>query len=361
MPAARTGSIVKHWHETATILDQVGKLGASGARAAIATVVRISGSAYRRPGAKLLVDERGATTGGVSGGCLESDVRAVALEILAGAPARLLHYDTGSDEEMVWGLGLGCQGAVDVYVAPADPAGCAGLRALMAARAPVAIVTLLPAGPSLAFAQGALAGSSGSIELDRELSRRAATLLEQGHSRLEEIAGQGVFFDSLRPPPQLVIFGAGEDARPLSALAAVAGFEVTVVDHRPAYLTEARFPKPARLILRRPSEGVADLRLGSGQFAVVQMHALIHDRDWLRALLPLPLAYLGLLGPKSRSEDIVQQLGAAPPAHLYAPVGLDLGADGPEQVAVSIVAELLAVHAGRAPNHLKLRTRGIHE
>jgi len=231
----------------------------------------------------------------------------------------------------------------------------------MSARAPLSVVTLLPAGPSLAFSQGALAGSSGSVELDRELSRRAAALLEQGQSRLEEISGQSVFFDSLRSPPQLVIFGAGEDARPLSTLAAVAGFEVTVVDHRPAYLTEERFPKPARLIMRRPSEGVADLRLGSGQFAVVQMHALIHDRDWLRALLPLPLAYLGLLGPKSRSEDIVRQLGAAPPEHLYAPVGLDLGADGPEQVAVSIVAELLAVYSGRVPNHLKLRTRGIHE
>src|ERR1700704_104359 len=109
---------MKHWHETSAILDRVARLAESGGRAAIATVVRISGSAYRRPGAKVLVEEGGRTTGGVSGGCLEADVREVALEVMrAGAP-RLLHYDTGSDDETVWGLGLGCEGAVDIFVQP---------------------------------------------------------------------------------------------------------------------------------------------------------------------------------------------------------------------------------------------------
>ena len=352
---------MKHWHETAAILDQVARLGAAGKRAAIATVVRISGSAYRRPGAKLLVDEAGATTGGVSGGCLESDVRGVALEVLGGAPPRLLHYDTGADEETVWGLGLGCQGAVDLQVSAADPKRCAALRERMSGGHAFAVVSALPSGPSVVFAEGALSGTTGAADLDRELARRAAPLLEQGISRVEEVNGQAFFVDVLHPPPQLFVFGAGDDARPLSALAAQAGFDVTVVDHRPAYLTEERFPKPVHLILRRASEGVAGLRLGRGTLAVVQTHALIHDRDWLRALLPLPLTYLGLLGPKQRREEIVKQLGAVNTDHLYGPVGLDLGADGPEQVAVSIVAELLAVRSGREPRHLRQRSRGIHE
>jgi xanthine/CO dehydrogenase XdhC/CoxF family maturation factor len=109
---------VKHWHETAAILDRVARLAEAGERAAIATVVRISGSAYRRPGAKFLVERDGKTSGGVSGGCLEADVREVALQLLRQGPPRLLHYDTGSDDDTVWGLGLGCEGAVDIFVQP---------------------------------------------------------------------------------------------------------------------------------------------------------------------------------------------------------------------------------------------------
>jgi len=352
---------VKHWHETAAIFDHVGRLAEAGERDAIATVVRISGSAYRRPGAKLLVDESGKTTGQISGGCLESDVRAAALEVLQGAAPRLLHYDTGSDEETVWGLGLGCEGAVDLLVARADPQACAGMRVLIGAHAPFAISTALPAGTPVAFARGSLLGSTGTATLDQEVARRAARLLERGESRVEDVGPQPVFIDVLLPPPQLAIFGAGDDTQPLAMLAAQSGFDVTVVDHRPAYLTPERFPKPSRLLLRRASDGVADLQLGRRHFAVVQTHALIHDRDWLRALLPLPLAYVGLLGPRGRSEEILRQLGSGPADRLFSPVGLDIGADGPEQVAVSIVAELLSVHSAREPNHLRARTRGIHE
>ena len=352
---------MKHWHETAAILERVARIYASGSRAAIATVVRISGSAYRRPGAKLCVEEDGTTHGGVSGGCLEADVRGVALEILRGAPPKQLHYDTGSDEETVWGLGLGCAGAVDLWVQRADPRFCAEAGELMAAGAPHAIVTLLGSGRSAVFARGALSGSFGAAELDRALASQAAPLLEQEESRVVEVGGETAFIDVLRPPPRLVIFGAGDDAQPLARLAALAGFSVTVVDHRPAYLTAGRFPPPAQLVLRRASAGVEGLSLGRRHFAVVQTHALIHDRDWLKALLPQSIAYLGLLGPRARKDEVLRQLGAAGADKLYAPVGIDLGADGPEQVAISIVAEMLAVHASREPGHLRARTGGIHE
>jgi xanthine/CO dehydrogenase XdhC/CoxF family maturation factor len=110
----------------------------------------------------------------------------------------------------------------------------------------------------------------------------------------------------------------------------------------------------------RASDGVEGLGLGPRQFAVVQTHALVHDRDWLRALLPLPLAYVGLLGPQKRKEEILRQLGSANSEKLFAPVGLDLGADGPEQVAISIVAELLTIYSGRSPLHLRDKAGGIH-
>ncbi len=351
---------MKHWHETAAILDHVARLGQAGERAAIATVVRIKGSAYRRPGAKLLVQESGATSGGISGGCLEADVRAAALEVVAGAPARLLHYDTGSDEETVWGLGLGCEGAVELHLQRADPELCKTLRELMSARAPFAIATLLPSGRAVPFAQGRLLGSTGSVQLDAEIARRASPLLDEGQSQLLQLGEESVFIDVLRPPPHLAIFGGGDDAQPLASLAALAGFEVNVVDHRPAFLTAARFPPPVNLALRRASDGVAGLLQGKRPFAVVQTHALIHDRDWLRALLAESLAYIGLLGPRARGDEVLRQLGASASERVFAPVGLDLGADGPEQVAISIVAELLAVHSGRDPRHLRARQGGIH-
>jgi len=352
---------LKHWHETGSILERVARNAQSGSRAAIATVVRISGSAYRRPGAKLFVEEDGTTHGGVSGGCLEADVRAVALEILRGAPPKLLHYDTGSDDETVWGLGLGCEGVVDLWVQRADARFCAELGELVAAGVPYAIVTLLSSGSAAAFARGSLRGSVGPAPLDHALAERAAPLLEQEESRVVEIGAETAFIDVLRPPPRLAIFGAGDDAQPLARLAALAGFSVTVIDHRPAYLTAERFPPPAQLVLRRPSDGVEGLSLGRRHFAVVQTHALIHDRDWLKALLTQSIAYLGLLGPRARKEEVLRQLGVVDSAKLYAPVGIDLGADGPEQVAISIVAEMLAVHAGREPGHLRARKRGIHE
>jgi xanthine dehydrogenase accessory factor len=356
---------VKHWHETAAILDRVAHLASGGVRSAIATVVRISGSAYRRPGAKLLVSEDGATFGGVSGGCLETDVRAIGLEVIREGAPRLRHYDTGSDEETLWGLGLGCEGAVDVFVQPAgnDAAAVATLRECFASAAPFAVCTPVEgegAGRALVLAGGKVTGTTGAAELDRAAADRGAQLLETGDGQLVELGGRSVFIDVLRPPPALVIFGAGDDARPLAALAAQAGFEVTVVDHRRAFLTKERFPPPARLLLRRTGDGLEGLALGRRHFAVVQTHALQHDREWLRLLQPQPLAYLGLLGPRARKELILRQLGAGESDKLFAPVGLDLGADGPEQVAVSIVAEMLAVNAGREPSHLRAKRGGIH-
>ncbi|HEY2029521.1 MAG TPA: XdhC family protein [Myxococcales bacterium] len=350
---------MKHWHETRSIVERVSHL--KHGPAIVATVVHIAGSAYRRPGAKLLIEETGETCGGVSGGCLEADVRGHALQMNQRSPGKLLHYDTGSDEETLWGMGLGCEGAVDVYLQPAGER-FLRLRQHLAEGLPFAQVTILEgpqAGAQAIFARGTLDGSTGDAELDRALARHAATLVESGDSQIVELAPNRAFVDVLRPPPRLFVFGAGDDAQPLARLASVAGFEVTVVDHRPAYLTEERFPKPAQLLLRRPEAGLEGLNLPRQSFAVVQTHALQHDRAWARALAQKPLAYLGLLGPKVRREQVLRDL-SVDDAMLFAPVGLDLGADGPEQVAISIVAELLAVYAGRDGGHLRARKGGIH-
>ncbi|HYS80972.1 MAG TPA: XdhC family protein [Anaeromyxobacteraceae bacterium] len=360
---------MKHWQDTTSALERMLGL-TSGSRAALATVVRIEGSAYRRPGAKLVVDDRGSTWGSVSGGCLEADVRERALEVIRSGIPVLRHYDTGPNDSKVWGLGLGCEGSVDVFIQPAsDPIlqeVHLRLSELLSTRT-ACVLTTFVAGPHVARTHIQVpagiegTGGIGDAALDGAIGREAAGLFDRGESKLLELGPHRVFIETLTPPPHLVIFGAGDDARPLAQVADQVGFDVTVVDHRPAYLAPERFPQHVRCVLRRATEGVAGLGLGRRHFAVVQTHALDHDREWMRALLREPLAYLGLLGPRSRKAALLRELGVeGEPAQLFAPVGLDLGAEGPEQIAISIVAEALAVYAGRSPDHLRARGGGIH-
>jgi xanthine/CO dehydrogenase XdhC/CoxF family maturation factor len=356
-----------HWKETAEVLARLDALARAGRRAALATVVRIAGSAYRRPGAKLLVEEGGGALGSVSGGCLEADVREHALAAIRGAAPRLIHYDTGSDDRTVWGLGLGCNGEVDIFVqpfaaiGPQDP-----IRAtveLLQGDAPFATSTVLDgkdAGRRLIVtADGARRGSLGDDALDPEAAAAARTPLGQGRSELHEVASRRVFTEVLLPPPHLVIFGAGDDSIALATVAAATGFRVAVVDHRPAFLADGRFPG-ARSFQLRPEQGLGALPLGRASYAVVKTHSFANDREWLRALLARDVPFIGVLGPRARLEEILRQLGAAGDDRVHGPVGLDVGADGPEQVAVSIVAEVLAVRAGREPVPLRRKEGPIH-
>jgi xanthine/CO dehydrogenase XdhC/CoxF family maturation factor len=374
-----------HRKETAEVLGRLAELEAAGRRAALATVVRIAGSAYRRPGAKFLVEESGDTLGSVSGGCLEADVREVARGVLAGGAARLLQYDTGSGDETVWGLGLGCEGQVEVSVQAATEGPLAEaaprLREILAGEDALAVATVLeengsesgaPDHPILLLpAGGAAEGSLSSAELDRLAAETARRRIASGRSGVETVGGRRVFFDVLQAPRHLLILGAGDDARPLAAYAADAGFRVTVADHRPALLAPGRFPEaPATVttVRARPEEEPPPelARILSGEeitpraMAVVMTHSLAHDREWVRRLLAAGLAYVGVLGPRARTGALLAELEAEDDPRVFAPVGLDLGADGPHQVAFAVVAELLAVLSGREPRHLAERREAIH-
>src|SRR6185295_7916314 len=258
------GGGMNHWQETAEILSRIAELERAGRRAALATVVRISGSAYRRPGAKFLIEDAGSTLGSVSGGCLEADVREVARAVLETGVPSLRHYSTGGDEDVVWGLGLGCNGLVDVFVQPATegalPAVAERLRELLAGDAPFAIATVLDgeaAGAMLAMGLGgSLSGTLGSEEIDRLAAEKARAVLAVippilatsagpgGRSGVVRIGGRDereVFVEALPAPPHLIVCGAGDDARPLVAYAADAGFRVTLIDHREALLDPSWF------------------------------------------------------------------------------------------------------------------------
>jgi xanthine/CO dehydrogenase XdhC/CoxF family maturation factor len=360
---------MKHWQETSRLLQTLDRLVAAKRQAALATVVRIRGSAYRRPGAKMLVADDGAMVGSVSGGCLEGDVREVARQVMQTGIPRMLHYETGGDDQTPFGLGLGCNGAVDIFVQPATSADALEtahrVATLLQGNALFAVSTVVEGARALGRAlvvedSGHAAGTTGDVSLDRAIAARALSLLSAGVSKLHELEALQIFTDLQLPPPTLLVLGAGEDARPLAAYGTDAGFRVTIVDHRPAYLDADHYPRGTRLVHARPESGHPELPIGAQTYAVVKTHSLAHDRAWVSRLLAADVPYIGVLGPRERIDDLLRQLGAEGNERVFGPVGLDLGADGPEQIAMSVVAELLAVLSGRNARHLREREGFIH-
>ena len=320
--------------------------------AALATLVTVAGSSYRRPGARLLLTAVGVRLGSVSGGCLEEDVLARASRVLATGVAEAVVYDTTSENDLVWGVGLGCHGVVRVLIEPisSTPAWAA---AVVAAAADRRSLTL-------------------AVSHDGNDPSAWGTRLAAGDERP---AAPGVYLQQVAPPPRLAIFGAGDDAIPLARLAHGLGWHLVIADPRAALNTADRFPwatsrevGPADRLVARVFGG-PDLPSAatSGSLAVVMTHHYVHDVPVLRDLLPLPLAYVGLLGPRKRAERILADLAqkgnvvtAGQRARLHAPVGLDLGAEAPEEVAHAIVAEILSVLRDRDARPLRGRERPIH-
>lgn len=314
--------------------------------AVLATLVGVAGSSYRRPGARLLVLRDGRRLGSISGGCLEEDVMARAAKVQATGHADAVVYDTTSENDLVWGVGLGCHGVVRVLLEKVAPS---------------------PAW-AVALAQNLRQHRSTALTVthaDDDSAHRGTRLASPGDCADPE----RLFLDLIAPPPALAIFGAGDDAQPLARLARELGWHITVADPRAAFATAARFPEANALVVGRADELVARAAPSADGLAVVMTHHYVHDVPILRDLLARPLAYLGLLGPKKRAEKILADLEnesgvivtSAQRARLHAPVGLDLGADAPEQVALSMLAEMQAALTGRDARPLRERTRPIHE
>jgi len=351
----------------------------TGERMALATVVGVRGSTYRREGARLLVREAGKPVGTISGGCLEGDVRVTATEIMADGVPRLLHFDLTADDEAVWGWGLGCNGVIDVFVEPAEGAiATAGaIRRAVLERRPLAVVVVTespeggprPATRMLVRDDGTVEGSLGDAELDELARQEAVRALAEERSGVVEL-GRGVraFVEALVPPIRLLVCGAGHDAIPLARLAAGLGWSVTVIDDRETFLKPHRFPEAERLVNAEPIDAASAAGVDKRSHVVVMSHNFLRDKDYLRSFLGSPAPYLGMLGPAARLDKLLDALHAEgydpDPADLVpvrGPAGLDLGGDGPDEVAWAITAEILAVHHGRSGGPLRDRTGPIHD
>jgi xanthine dehydrogenase accessory factor len=367
--------------ELTDVLEAIESLSARGQRLALATIVAVRGSTYRRPGARLLVPEEGAPIGNISGGCLENDVADVARIVMTEGHARVVSFDLTADDDAVWGWGLGCNGAIELFVEPADKAAevAGALRMALEEERPICMVTALEPGNVSGIEQGnrllvkpdgTTQGSLGDAAIDRAAVDAGTELLAAERSEVRELAG-GVraFVEVLEPPLRLVICGAGHDAAPLVAAAANLGWSPVVVDDRPAFLTPERFPQAAGFVaLERPDEVAKRAPLDERTFVVVMTHNFLRDKDYLRELLRSPVRSISMLGPGARTQRLLHELrdegleiGEAEEARLRTPAGLDLGAEGPEEIAAAIVAEIVALKRGREGGFLRDRPGPIHE
>ncbi|WP_264775719.1 XdhC family protein [Deinococcus aetherius] len=356
--------------ETRALLAALRTALARGQGAALATVVGVRGSAYRREGTRMLVLDDGVQVCMLSGGCLEAEVVEVALEVIRTGQPTLTHYDLS--EDATWGLGIGCGGSVDVRVErvdPGDPVTAAWLGALEEGRPAALAVPLSGEGRVLVTPDGEEVGHLTDPALHTFATLAARERLGLREPRAVTLAapdGTPVFLDVSVPPPELVIYGAGHDAIPLATQAHALGYDVHVIDPRPAYLTPGRFPG-ATLHPLAP-EDLSAFTPGERAHLIVMNHHLDRDRVCLAHALRSGAPYVGVLGPRSRAEDLLRALEAegAPftpeqLARLRSPIGLRLGAEAPEEVALSILGELMAWRRGYDGGFLSGHAGRIHD
>ena len=366
--------------EISDVLEAIESLSAKGERMALATIVAVRGSTYRRPGARLLVPEDGAPIGNTSGGCLEGDVADMARIVMEEGRARLAGWDLTADDDEVWGLGLGCNGAIEVFIEPADRAAevAGALRMAREEERPISVVTVLEsqlAGVGsgsrvVVKPDGTTQGSLGDAEVDEAATAAALEQLAAQTSEIRTLPGEvRAFVEVLEPPLRLLICGAGHDAIPLVKAASILGWSPIVIDDRPGFLTAERYPEAAGFVhVEQPEDAAKASVADERAFVTVMTHNFLRDKAYLRSFLGSPVAYIGMLGPAARTQRLLMDLAdegvvitEADRARIHGPAGLDLGSEGPEEIAGSIVSEIIAVRRGRHGGFLKERPGPIHD
>ncbi len=333
----------------------------AGRAIALAVVVHTMGSTYRKPGALMLIAADGEYAGLLSGGCLESDLREHAQQVMGSGKAKLITYDTRGTDDLLWGLGVGCEGAMQILLLRVGPENAwQPLDRFVAAhqrheRVAAAVIvaspdSTLPAG-SVVLPDGEAGGHPVPLPLHDAIQALLARALETGRPGVlgSQSDALRVLAMPLALPPRLLLLGAGPDAQPLVDFAARLAWRITVYDHRPAYAQSERFPAAEQVTLGRPESVAQTVELGSYDAAVVMSHHLPSDLLYLRALSTSSIPYVGLLGPVARREKLLGDLGSDASSdasrlngRLRSPIGLNIGGRAPESVALSIVAEIHA-------------------
>lgn len=359
------------------LLQAIDTAACQGEETILATVVKVEGSAYRRPGARMLIPIHGRTVGTVSGGCLEQDLAKKAWWLTDSGEPVVRRYSTGAtededDEQSALTFGLGCNGTVFVMLerlrAKSPAPAIDLLRRVRDSQQPAAMATVIASSRDASARVGdrLLSNTEGSLrnlQLNSAMRRGLHKTLMQKKSSIRLYSNTRgeveVFFEYIAPPPRLVIIGAGHDAQPLARMAKLLDWHVSVIDSRSHFARAERFPQADAVILASLDNPFDLAPLIDGAAVAVMTHSYRQDRHWLGLALQAAPAYIGQLGPRERTERLLAQIGTSTSA-LHYPMGLDLGGDASQSVALAILAEMTAVMNQRQGGMLRNRGKPIH-
>ena len=359
--------------------DQAQKLGK---QTALATVVHVEGSSYRRPGARMLIEDDGQLTGAISGGCLEGDALRKALLVITEKRSRLVTYDTMDDDDAKFGVGLGCNGIIQVLIEPIDIANPNNpiqyLRTINEKRQKAVLITLfsLQDKKDPQYGTCLLLKEDGNViyntpvlkdVLIADANDAMTTQLSSFKNYISDNHNLTAFIEMIKPPVSVVIVGAGNDVVPLVEMADILGWETTVVDGRANYAKKERFVSACQVLVSKPEQVLDQIAIDENTVFLLMTHNYNYDMAMLKQLLQKNISYIGMLGPKKKRERILNELkdegltfSQQQLSVLHSPVGLDIGAETSEEIALSILAEIKALFAGKDVQSLRTLKEVIH-
>lgn len=367
--------------EFKTIVNEFRKIDFTKQKAALATVVKVRGSSYRSPGARMLITDDGRWVGSISGGCLEGDALRKARQVMTENKTILVTYDTREESNQNLGIGLGCNGVIDVLIEPIDPTEEKNpvrlFEEFIQTPEPVALATIFSG--SSGIGEKLLLNAVGQIflhftseALSNTVKADLVDLFGSGKSEaktysVDDHTGE-VFIELIQPSISLIIFGGGFDARPVSQLAKSMGWEVMVTDECVAHIAPVFFPDADKLSLCQREFIDRDFTITPYTACVLMSHNYEYDRDVLRKLIQTNTPYIGILGPRKRFDKMTAEFSAERITltkedvdRIHSPIGLDIGAETPDEIAVSIIAEIQGKFANRSGGFLKYRNGPIHQ
>lgn len=347
-------------------------------KVALATVVQVDGSAYRRPGARMLITEAGELTGTISGGCLEGDALRKAQTVIFQQESMLVTYDTTDEDDQKFGIGLGCNGIIHVLIEPIDFQDELNPVELLQMAIEDREVGVLATIFSVRNARSAQIGTRflkkgdtnkkkvngieppvleliESVFFNHSSIKSEIITLDQSHS---------IFIEVIHPPIQLLLLGAGNDTIPVAKMADLLGIEVVLIDGRANQATESRFPTVTKIKVSPPETALEGIPIDTHTVALLMTHNFEYEATVLEALLSKKLSYVGILGPKKKSEKLRERLTSKGLeldwSNVYGPIGLDIGAENSEEIALSALSEIKAVLAGKMGTFLRDKQGPIH-
>ena len=358
------------------ILETIRRVQKSDSQAVIAHIVNVEGSAYRRPGAKMVVFENRVGVGNITAGCLEGEVLDIASKVLETRTPLLQTYDLMQDRDDMWGLGVGCNGIIDILLEQIDSSYQPILDAIDQGH-PIGVATILsgdaPLGTKAYYTEDTGFSTSEDIPnwLSNELTTILPSLLRKGKSTtmdLETSSGKArIFVDIIAPIPQLIVIGTGNDVAPVVDVGKINGFSVSIISFRKGINTSEKFPNADQFYYSSPTSISSIVELNTNTYVVIMTHNFVDDRLALEHLLSTPVNYIGLLGPQNRFEEMLSEFSAEGKDissnfhRIFTPIGLDLGGGSPYQIATSIISEVLSIHNQRSSGHLRDRQGPIHD